>query len=91
MGLFCKKKKKLFGEILIEKGLATPGDIEDALKTQKRIREEKQVQKEIGVILCEKGVIDMEDVNWVLKEQRRSEDFMIRSFIYSVFHSQQPK
>ncbi|MFA6078545.1 MAG: hypothetical protein WC779_02230 [Candidatus Omnitrophota bacterium] len=91
MGLFSKKKKKLFGEILIDKGLATPGDIDDALKIQKQIWEEKQVQKAIGVILCEKGIIDIEDVNGVLKEQKQSEEFMLRTFIYSAFHSRQPR
>lgn len=86
MGLFKKNRKK-FGEILIERGLATKSDVEEALKVQKEIREAKQTQKKIGAILCEKGVIEMADVENVLEVQRRFEGFILKGLIYSIFHS----
>lgn len=90
MGIFKKRRPK-FGEILIEKGLATQKDVEDALKIQKEIWETKQVQKNLGTILNEKGIIDVEDVNSVLREQKRREGIILKGFIYSIFHSGQPK
>ena len=86
MGIFKKNRKK-FGEILIEKGLDTKSDIEEALKVQKEILGAKQIQKKIGAILCEKGVIEMADVESVLEEQRRFEGFILKGLIYSIFHS----
>lgn len=90
MSLFRKRKRK-FGEILIEKGLATKDDIEDALKIQKEIWETKQAQKKIGTILYEKGVIDLEDIEGVLETQKRLEMLILKSWIYSIFHSSQPR
>ena len=87
MGLFRKKNRKKFGEILIEKGLATKDDIEGALKIQKDIREAKQTQKKIGAILHEKGIIDLEDIEDVVEEQKRFEGFLLKGLIYSIFHS----
>ena len=89
MNLFCRKKK--FGEILIEKGLATKEQVEEALKVQKELLEKNEIQKKIGAILHEKGVIDFEDVEEVLKEQKRLEGFILKSLVYSIFHSKQPK
>ena len=86
MGLFKKNRKK-FGEILIEKGLATKSDDEEALKLQQEAWEAKQIQKRIGAILCEKGVIEMTDVENVLEEQKRFEGFILKGLIYSIFHS----
>ena len=85
MGFFKKNRKK-FGEILIEKGLATQEDIDGALKTQKETQETKQIQKKIGTILYEKGVIDLEDIENVLEEQKQFEGFILKSFIYSIFN-----
>ena len=90
MGLFRKKRPK-FGEILIEKGLATPKDVDEALKTQKEILETKKIQKNIGTILSEKGVIGVDDIEMVLAEQKRRESFILTGLIYSIFHSTQPK
>lgn len=90
MGLFNRQRKK-FGEILIEKGLASKEDVEEALKIQKEILETKQVQKNIGTILSEKGIIDLEDIDGVLAEQRRREGFLLKGLIYSIFHSKQPR
>lgn len=86
MGLFCRKKK-MFGEILVEKGLATKEDIDNALKIQKELLETKKVQKHIGAILQEKGVIEFSDIENVLEEQKRMDGFVLKSLIYSVFHS----
>lgn len=90
MGLF-KRKRKRFGEILVERGLATKEDIEDALKVQREIRETKQIQKQIGAILHEKGVIELDDIDNVLEEQKNAENFLLKGLIYSIFHSKQPK
>jgi len=90
MSLF-KKKRPRFGEILIEKGLATQKDVEEALKTQKEIWETKQIQKNLGTILNEKGVIGVEDIENVLAEQKRREGFLLKGLVYSIFHSGQPK
>lgn len=89
MGFFKKRKK--FGEILIEKGLATKAEIDDALRTQKEIWETRQVQKQIGAILSEKGVIDLDDIDYVLAEQKRGEGFILKGLVYSIFHSKQPR
>ncbi len=86
MGLFKRDRKK-FGEILIERGLATKEDIEDALRIQRDLEESKRVQKKIGVILHEKGVIELEDIENTLDEQRRMESFLLKGLIYSIFHS----
>lgn len=91
MGWFWKKKRKKLGEILIEKGLASKEEIDDALKIQRELWETKQIQKKIGAILYEKGVIGMEDVDQALAEQKRMEGFILKSLIYSIFHSGQPK
>lgn len=90
MGLFRKKRKK-FGEILIEKGLATKEDVDGALKLQKEIRETKQVQKKIGAILYGKGIIDLEDIDEVLEAQKNLEGYILKGWIYSMFHSSQPR
>ena len=75
-------------------GLVTTGYgdlIEEALKIQKNIRETNKVYKVIGAILTEKGVIGPEDIGAVLQEQKRRDGFILRWWIYSVFHSMQPK
>ena len=90
MGLLKKKRPK-FGELLIEKGLATQKDVDEALKMQKEIWETKQIQKRIGTILSEKGVIDEADIDNVLAEQRRKDSFLLKGLAYTIFHSRQPK
>ena len=90
MGLFNNKRPK-FGEILVERGLATSKQIEDALEFQREIFETKQIQKNIGTILSEKGIIEVEDIESVLAEQKRREGFILKGLIYSIFHSKQPK
>ncbi len=90
MGLFRRKRPK-FGEILVERGLATQNDIDEALKIQKELREANQIQKNLGTILTEKGDIGMEDIDAVLEEQKRREGFIRNGLIYSIFHSGQPK
>lgn len=88
MGLFRTTRiRKRFGEILIEKGLATKEDIEDALRIQGRLGQARQIQKKIGVILHEKGVIGLEDIENTLDEQRKMESFLLKGMIYSIFHS----
>ncbi|OGW83155.1 MAG: hypothetical protein A2987_04365 [Omnitrophica bacterium RIFCSPLOWO2_01_FULL_45_10] len=86
MALFRRDRKK-FGEMLIEKGLATKTDIEEALKVQKEIYETKRIQKKIGVILHEKGIIDLDSIDDVLNEQKHFNGFILKGLIYSIFHS----
>ncbi len=91
MRLFKKRERSKFGEILVEKGLASKQDVEEALRAQKELLEKEHIQKPIGAILSEKGVIDTEDIEKVLAEQRRGESFILKGLIYSIFHSTQPK
>jgi len=86
MSLFERNKKK-FGQILIEKGLATKDEIEEALRIQRELNETKRVQKKIGVILNEKGIIELADIENTLHEQRRMEGFILKGLIYSIFNS----
>jgi hypothetical protein len=90
LDIFRKKRPK-FGEILIEKGLATPKDVDEALREQKEIWRTRKIQKQIGIILSEKGVIGTEDIEAVLAEQKRRERFLLVGFIYEIFHSKEPK
>ena len=90
MGIFKQNRPK-FGEILIAKGLATPKDVDEALKFQKEMRETRQVQKNLGTILHEKGLIDLDDIKNVLDEQKRRDGFLLKGLIYSLFHSGMPK
>ena len=86
MGLFKRNRKK-FGQILIEKSLATKEEIEEALGIQRELDKTKRIQKKIGAILHEKGVIELEDIENTLEEQRRMEGFILKGLIYSIFHS----
>lgn len=90
MGLFAGKREKL-GEILIKNGLATKEQVEDALDTQKEIRDTKKIEKTLGAILVERGIITSEDVVGALKEQRAKEGFILKGLIYSIFHSKSPR
>ncbi len=58
------KKDKKIGELLIEKGLATEEDIEDALDDQSQ-------SPKLGEILVEKKVISEEDLDQVLSMQKK--------------------
>lgn len=91
MRLFKRKEKDRFGEILIQKGLATRQEVEEALKAQKEIRKTSQAQKSVGAILSEGGVIGPEDIDAVLEEQKKRESFLLKGLVYSIFHSGQPK
>jgi len=86
MALFKRMKKK-FGEILIERGLATKDEVVEALRIQRELNETKRVQKKIGVILNEKGIIEMADIENTLDEQRRMEGFILKGLVYSIFNS----
>lgn len=83
---FWYKKKRKFGEIAVEKGLASKEQVEDALKVQRELLTTKQIQKKIGIILNEKGVLDLEDIERVLDEQRR-DGFILKGIIYSIFNA----
>ena len=86
MGLFRKRRKK-FGEILIEKGYVSREQVDAALREQRQIAELKGVDKNLGDILYEKGVIDVEQIEEVLVEQKRSDSFLLKSLMYWLFHS----
>jgi small-conductance mechanosensitive channel len=68
--IFRKRKIKRFGEIAVDKGLASEEDIREALRIQKEYAEKHKVHKEIGAILTEKGVLSPEDVKSILEEQK---------------------
>jgi type IV pilus assembly protein PilB len=59
-------KRKELGEILIEKGLITPEQLEEAL-----ILQEKE-KKFLGEILIEKGYVKKEDIYEALAEQKKT-------------------
>ena len=69
-GIFKKKKAKKFGEIAVDKGLASKKDIEEALKAQKEYLEMHKIHKKIGAILTENGVLTPSDVKTILEEQK---------------------
>ena len=71
LGIFKRKKAKKFGEIAVEKGLASEKDVQEALRHQKEYEEIHQIHKEIGAILTEKGVLAPSDVKTILEEQDR--------------------
>ena len=77
----------LFGQILIEKGLATKQEVDEALRLQKELLGAKNIQKAIGAILSEKGVISEEDIAMILNEQKRRESFILKGLIYSIFRA----
>ena len=82
---FLKRKKaKLFGEIAIEKGLASEKDIAEALATQKEYLKIHNIHKEIGVILTEKGVLTPNDVKTILEEQKGQANTM--AWFYELFN-----
>jgi hypothetical protein len=86
LGLFRKRRKK-FGEILIEKGYASREEVEAALREQREISELKGIEKTIGDILYEKGIIDVEQIEEALEAQKRSDSFFLKSLTYWMFHS----
>jgi hypothetical protein len=71
MPWFLKRKNvKKFGQIAVEKGLATEKDIQEALKEQKEWAEKHKIHKEIGAILTEKRILTPGDVKTILEEQK---------------------
>ena len=56
-------KKKIFGELLIEFGLATEEDVEQAL------RQQQESGLKLGEALVEMGKITEENIEWVLAKQ----------------------
>lgn len=74
---FLKRKKaQRFGEIAVDKGLATEKDVIEALKLQKEYQEIHKIHKEIGSILTEKGVLSPNDVKFILEEQKTQRSLM---------------
>ena len=45
LGIFKRKKAKKFGEIAVEKGLASEKDVQEALRHQKEYEEIHQIHK----------------------------------------------
>jgi hypothetical protein len=68
--VFGLSKTKKFGEIAVDKGLASREEVEEALKDQKEYREKHKIHKKIGVILTEKGVLTSDDIKNILEEQK---------------------
>ena len=82
---FLKRKKaKLFGEIAVEKGLASEKDIAEALAAQKEYVKTHKIHKEIGVFLTEKGILTPNDVKAILEEQRGPTNTM--AWFYELFN-----
>ncbi|MDD5634510.1 MAG: hypothetical protein PHW46_04455 [Candidatus Omnitrophica bacterium] len=65
-----KKNGLLFGDIAVNKGLATQKEIDEALVIQKEYEKRNRIHKEIGAILTEKGILTPKDVKKILEEQR---------------------
>ncbi len=63
-------RRKLFGEIAVEKGMATPGNVEECLEAQKSMAELGMPQK-IGEIMAGRGIISAGQVAEVLAAQSR--------------------
>ncbi len=64
-----KKRGEEFGKIAVEKGFATPLDIQQALEVQKKEFKRARIKKLIGDILVESRVITTRQKNLILKEQ----------------------
>ena len=64
-----KKEAKKFGEIAIEKGLASHEDVSKALETQKEFLAKQNTHRALGAILIENGVLTSEDVKKILEIQ----------------------
>jgi hypothetical protein len=64
-----KKEAKKFGEIAIEKGLASHHDINKALEKQKEFLDKQKTHRALGAILIENGVLTSEDVKKILEIQ----------------------
>jgi len=62
-----RSKKKSLGEILVEKGAISEGDLEAALDLQ-----EKQKEKKLGEILLEEKKVEASDVVCALREQKQT-------------------
>ncbi|NQT33199.1 MAG: hypothetical protein HQ594_05980 [Candidatus Omnitrophica bacterium] len=75
MSIF-KKKRRLFGEIAVKKGLVSERDIAGALEIQRDYVERHDLQKKIGAILIEKGVLSPVDVEAILEEQKPQASLM---------------
>ncbi|MFN4228088.1 MAG: GspE/PulE family protein [Candidatus Ratteibacteria bacterium] len=60
-------ERKELGQILIEKGLITPIQLEEILELQ------KQTKKFIGELLVEKGYVKKEDILMALTEQKKAD------------------
>ncbi len=65
-----KKRGEEFGKIAIDRGFATPLDVQKALEFQKKEFKRARIKKLIGDILVESRVITTKQKNNILKEQR---------------------
>lgn len=63
----AERGAKRLGEILVDRGSATPRAVEAAIETQKETPDKK-----LGQILVEKGAVDARQVTAALRDQRRS-------------------
>lgn len=64
-----KKDPKKFGEIAVEKGLASKEEILTALTLQEEFLSKQKIHKVIGGILIENGVLTPENVKEILEIQ----------------------
>ncbi|MFH1846672.1 MAG: hypothetical protein ABH869_03865 [Candidatus Omnitrophota bacterium] len=74
--IFKRKKTQRFGEIAVNKGMASEHDVQEALKEQKEYAEKHKIHKEIGVFLTEKGILTPDDVKIILEEQHDNKSLM---------------
>lgn len=63
----AERGAKRIGEILVDRGSATPQAVEAAIETQKETPDKK-----LGQILVEEGAVDAKQVTAALRDQRRS-------------------
>jgi hypothetical protein len=82
-GIFKGKKVKKFGEIAVDKGLASEKEVREALEAQKEYMAKHKIHKQIGAILTEKGVLTPNDVRTILEEQKSRKSLM--AWFYALF------
>lgn len=64
-----EKKRTLFGDLAVSKGLVSQETIDEALEEQRRHNKERRLHKKIGTILIEKGALTVNDVKTILELQ----------------------
>lgn len=67
--LYYSNKRKTIGEILIDQGLISPAQLEDALSKQRNIKKRWELAKTLGQLLIEMGYIKSRGLLTALSKQ----------------------